>query len=388
MAQSSLPFVPLFNRFPVTFVRGQGTELFDDQGRHYWDFLAGIGVNSLGYGHPRIRKVLEESGDLLHVSNLYFNQPAIDLSRKMAEITGGYLSFWANSGTEANEAAIKLARRYGRAHGERTNVLSFEGAFHGRTFGSLSATPTASYQEPFAPLVPGFYTVPFGNLPALEQALDRYRPCAVLFEAIQGEGGIRVPPPGFLSEAVKMVQESGALAVMDEIQTGMGRTGQWFGFQIEPVEPDIISVAKGLGAGVPIGGLLAKPSVATSFAPGDHGTTFGGNLLAARMALEVVDWLDAGGMEHVNRVSRDLERVLNGFKGQFPLLIEEVRGRGLMWGMVLTVPSAPVVKRALEAGVVINAPQPNVVRLLPPLIVEPAAIEAFEQIMLKIFMEL
>lgn len=264
----------VYARYPVTLSHGQGAEVWDIQGKHYWDFLAGIGVNALGYHHERVVKALNQAVSLTHTSNLFWHQPGIDLSNKMAEITHGYWSLWANSGTEANEAGIKLMRRYGKTVG-RSAILSLSGGFHGRTMGSLSATFVPAYQDPFTPLVPEFYEVEAGNLSALEEALDRFKPCGLIVEAIQGEGGVIPLPPGYLSAAAKLAQDAGTLLMVDEVQTGMGRTGDWFGFQHEGIKPDIITVAKGIGAGISIGGMLAKKRWPAISSPGIMGPRLG-----------------------------------------------------------------------------------------------------------------
>lgn len=374
----------IYRRFGVTLTRGDGAECWDSEGRHYWDFLAGIGVASLGYNHPAVRQALLDSASLLHTSNLFWHEPGMELSRKMSAVTGGYRSLWVNSGTEANEAGIKFIRRYGLETGRR-NILSFSGGFHGRTMGALSATPVSAYQDPFAPLVPGFFAVPYGDLEALDEALDRYQPAGVLMEAIQGESGVVVPPPGYLEAAGRRIQAAGALLLMDEVQAGMGRTGQWFAFQAEAVRPDLITVAKGLGSGVPIGGLLVRPGLEDILQPGDHGSTFGGNPLASRVALAVVDWLEHGGLDHVRAVSGDLEQALADLARRYPQFITGLRGRGLMRGIALECDSPSLVARALAHGLIVNAPRPRVMRLLPPLVIDSRAVAAFHEIMGVLF---
>ncbi|SMC02161.1 acetylornithine aminotransferase apoenzyme [Sulfobacillus thermosulfidooxidans DSM 9293] len=374
----------VYARYPVTLSHGQGAEVWDIQGKHYWDFLAGIGVNALGYHHERVVKALNQAVSLTHTSNLFWHQPGIDLSNKMAEITHGYWSLWANSGTEANEAGIKLMRRYGKTVG-RSAILSLSGGFHGRTMGSLSATFVPAYQDPFTPLVPEFYEVEAGNLSALEEALDRFKPCGLIVEAIQGEGGVIPLPPGYLSAAAKLAQDAGTLLMVDEVQTGMGRTGDWFGFQHEGIKPDIITVAKGIGAGISIGGMLAKKEVARYFQPGDHGTTFGGNPLAATVALEVLDWLQSEGLEHVRQMAPKMEAKLVALQDAFPEIVSGYRGRGLMWGLVVKVPAKTLVLDALDNGLILNAPKPDVIRMLPPLIIDDRALDAFFEIMTQVF---
>ncbi|MDA8195212.1 MAG: aminotransferase class III-fold pyridoxal phosphate-dependent enzyme [Thermaerobacter sp.] len=375
----------VYRRYPVTLVSGEGDRLYDSDGRRYWDFLSGIGVNSLGYNHPLVRQALADSASLLHASNLFWHEPGRELSRRMAGITGGFLSFWGNSGAEANEGAMKLVRRAG---GGRTAILSLTGAFHGRTLGALSLTPTPAYQTPFAPLVPDCHTIAFGDLKSLDEALERLRPAAVFFEAIQGEGGVVVPPAGYLRDATRKVHDAGALVVMDEVQTGMGRTGDWFAFDAEGVSPDVITVAKGLGAGVPIGGVLARPEVGEQFQPGDHGTTFGGNLLASRMALAVTGWLAEGGLDAVRAKSQELDDALRGVAERWPGVVHEVRGRGLMRGLVINGSAPEVVMAALRQGVILNAPKPDVIRFLPPLVVSSEAIGEMANVLDKILAEI
>ncbi|WP_082344083.1 aspartate aminotransferase family protein [Sulfobacillus thermosulfidooxidans] len=384
MAMTENHLMAVYARYPVTLSHGQGAEVWDIHGKHYWDFLAGIGVNALGYNHDRVAKALNQALSLTHTSNLFWHQPGIDLSNKMAEITEGYWSLWANSGTEANEAGIKLMRRYGKTVG-RSAILSLSGGFHGRTMGSLSATFVPAYQDPFTPLVPGFYEVEAGNLSALEEALDRFKPCGLIVETIQGEGGVVPLPPGYLSQAAKLAQDAGTLLMVDEVQTGMGRTGDWFGFQHEGIKPDIITVAKGLGAGIPIGGMLAKEEVAQYFQPGDHGTTFGGNPLAASVALEVLDWLQSEGLEHVRQMAPKMEAKLTALQDAFPEIVSGYRGRGLMWGLVVKTPAKTLVLDALDKGLILNAPKPDVIRMLPPLIIDDRALDAFFEIMTQVF---
>lgn len=372
--------IPVYRRAPVALVRGEGVHLWDDQGRHYWDFISGIGVNSLGHQHPRVRAAILASLELLHTSNLYRNLPQEHLAARLSALTGGMQAFFANSGTEANEAAIKLARRWGREQG-RTTIVSFVGGFHGRTLGSLAATGEAPYREPFEPLPPGFRHVPYDDLKALEAALAAEPAAAVLVEAIQGEAGVVVPTPGFLRQVAELTHAAGALLMVDEVQTGMGRTGAWFAYQHEGVQPDVITLAKGLGGGLPVGSMLARPEVAQALRPGDHGSTFGGNLMAMRVGLAVVDWLQEEGLAHVRAMEPHMAHALQQLAARHPNRVEGVRGRGLMWGLVLREPSAPLASRALELGLLINAAGGRVLRFLPPLVVDQAAIAAMAEIL-------
>ena len=383
MAVTAHHLMAVYARYPVTLSHGQGAEVWDINGKHYWDFLAGIAVNLLGYHHERVVKALSKASSLMHTSNLFWHQPGIDLSNKMAAITNGYGSLWVNSGTEANEAGIKLLRRYGK-HVHRQAILSLSGGFHGRTMGSLSATFVPAYQDPYAPLVPGFYEVESGNLRALKDALDRYKPCGFIVEPIQGEGGVLPLPPGYLSSAARLAHDAGCLVMVDEVQTGMGRTGDWFGFQAEDVVPDIITLAKGLGAGIPIGGMLATEDVAQYFQPGDHGSTFGGNPLAATVALSVIDWLETEGIEHVRQMAPKMEQRLASLLRAFPDVVSGYRGRGLMWGLIVNTSANVLVLEALEQGLILNAPKPNVIRVVPPLIIDDNALDAFSDIMHRV----
>lgn len=378
--------IAVYRRFPVTLVRGRGVHVYDDAGTHYWDFLAGIGVNALGHDHPDVRRALEESVSLLHVSNLYWNRPQIELARRLSELTGGMRVFFANSGTEANEAGIKLMRRWGGER-ERSFVLSFQGGFHGRTLGSLAATPESRYQDPFRPLPDGFGAVPYGDLEALSHALTAHRPAGVMVEVIQGESGVVMPPEGFVARMAEMVREAGALLLVDEVQTGMGRTGHWFAFDHDKIRPDLVTLAKGLGAGIPVGAVLAAPDVADAFRPGDHGSTFGGNPLATRVGLAVVNWLAQGGLEHVGQMGAKMQAGLSRIAARHPERVAGVRGRGLMWGLLLHEQSAPLAEAAFANGLLINATGGRVLRFLPPLVVDGEAIDAMLEILDRILGE-
>jgi acetylornithine/N-succinyldiaminopimelate aminotransferase len=375
------PWIPVYRRYPVRFVRGEGMWLYDTEGRAYLDFLAGIGASSLGHNHPLLRRRLSEALSLLHVSNFFSHPAGEELAERLSELAGGRRVFFSNSGTEANEAALKLCRKYGGRQG-RAVILSATDAFHGRTLGSLAMTPHPPYQDPFRPLPEGFAVVRYGDLEDLAAALDRHRPCAVFLEPIQGEAGVVVPPAGYLRQAKELVHQAGALLVVDDVQTGMGRTGYYFAEQHEEgMLGDVITLAKGLGGGVPIGATLAVEAVAEAIAPGEHGTTFGGNPLAAAAGLAVTDWLADGGLEHVRQMAEPMQSRLQALAARHPEWVEGVRGRGLMWALVLKGPAAPVVERALAMGLVANATHGNVVRLLPPLIVETAHLDRMAELL-------
>lgn len=368
------PWIGLYRRYPVSFVRGEGMWLYDTEGKAYLDFLAGIGASSLGHHHPLMVEHLTEALPLLHTSNLFQHPGGQALAERLSEISEGMQVFFCNSGTEANEAAIKFCRRWGQERG-RNVLLSATHAFHGRTLGSLALTPHPPYQDPFRPLPAGMATFTYGDIADLTQALGKWHPCGVFLEPIQGEAGVVVPPPGFLAEAARLVREHGALLVIDDIQAGMGRTGYYFAEAAEGVMGDVVTLAKGLGGGVPMGAVLVRREVAESLQPGDHGTTFGGGPLAAAAGLAVTQWLAEGGLDHVRAVSVQMQAQLEGVAALHPGLVETVRGRGLMWGMVLQEPAPPVVAEALQLGLVTNAAHERVIRFLPPLIAQAADFE-------------
>lgn len=358
---------------PVRFVSGSGCRLLDDEGRQYLDFLSGIAVTSLGHAHPAIaRAVSAQVQTLLHVSNLFENAFAEDVASRIDALVGDGAPldgqvFFANSGAEANEAAIKLARRFGGRG--RHEVVSALGSFHGRTLATLHATGQPAKHEPFAPLPEGFRHVAYGDIDALATAADPTRVAAVLLEPIEGEGGVVVPPPGYLASVRSLCDERGILLVLDEIQTGLGRTGRWFAFQDEGIVPDVVTIAKALGNGVPVGACWAKAEVARCFAPGDHGSTFGGQplaLSAARATLETMVELDVPSLARAR--GAELASSLAALPG-----VRAVRGRGLLLGAVLEegIDAVAVARDALRAGLVVNAPVAGVIRLAPPLVVGP-----------------
>ncbi|HEY0001828.1 MAG TPA: acetylornithine transaminase [Actinoplanes sp.] len=348
----------------TALVRGEGAVVTDEDGKQYVDFLGGIAVNALGHAHPAVvAAVTQQIGTLGHVSNLFISEPAVTLADLLLTLAGrsGRVIF-GNSGAEANEAAFKLSRLTGRTQAVATN-----GAFHGRTMGALALTGQPAKADPFRPL-PGEVThVDFGDLAALDAAVGP-QTAMVILEPIQGESGVLVPPAGYLSGAREICTRNGALLVLDEVQTGIGRTGHWFHHQSEGVEPDIITLAKGLGGGLPIGACLAFGPAAELFTPGSHGTTFGGNPIACAAALAVIRTVAGEGLlDHVKRVGEQLRR---GIEGLNHPLVSHVRGAGLLLGIVLTEAAAPRLTAALrEAGFLVNAAQPDVIRLAPPLIV-------------------
>jgi acetylornithine aminotransferase len=360
-----------YARLPVAFTRGEGVWLFDARGKRYLDALAGIAVSTLGHGHPRLtRAIAEQAGRILHCSNLYEVREQDLLADMLAEISGMDEVFFCNSGCEANEAAIKLARMVGHGRGiDLPNIVVMEKAFHGRTLATLSATGNRKVQAGFEPLTSGFVRVPFGDLDAIRRVADSNpNVAAVLFEVIQGEGGINLVSRDFLQGLRQLCDERGWLMMCDEVQCGTGRTGRWFGFQHAEVVPDVMTLAKGLGSGVPIGACVAAGRAAGVFKPGNHGSTFGGNPLACTAAmttLQVIaeDGLMARARSAGEAIRAGLREALGGVPG-----VVEVRGEGLMIGIELDRPCAALVERALQAGLLINVTADRVVRLLPPLI--------------------
>jgi len=342
------------------FVRGEGVYVYDDQGQRYLDLLGGIAVNCLGHAHPQFLSALaDQLGTVTHVSNFFATPTQIELAERLTGLVGhDSRVFLTNSGTEANEAAFKLTRRTGR-----TRLVAAEGAFHGRTVGALTITHNPAYRAPFEPLAGEVTFVPYGDEAALAAAVDD-TVAAVVLEPIQGENGIIVPPDGYLAAAWRITADAGALLWLDEIQTGMGRTGDWFAHTREGIVPDIITLAKSLGNGFPIGACIAVGDAATLLGPGSHGSTFGGNPLAARAALTVLDLVEPL-LPQVAETGEWLAAELSRVPG-----VDHVRGRGLLRGVVLDEPIGPAVfAAALDAGFVVNSPRPHVIRLAPPLVI-------------------
>ena len=367
-----------YKRSPVTFVRGQGVRLYDADGREYLDLLSGIGVASLGHAHPGLaRAIADQAQTLIHTSNLFYHPLQGQLAERLSRLSGLPRAFFCNSGTEAVEACLKFARRYWHARGEpRAEFIAFENSFHGRTFGALSVTSNEHYRAPFEPLVPGVRFVPVNDPKALLAAVSRST-AAIIAEPIQGEGGVRPLTPAFASAITEAASNTGALIIADEVQSGLGRTGYPFYAPVLGLHPDLISIGKALGGGVAVGAALVSQKVSDAIAFGDHGSTYGGNLLACRAALCFLDELDTGGLlGRVSRVGDHLERGLRAMAARHPL-IKEVRGAGLIWGLELTRDAAPVIKEGLARGVIVNRTAETVVRLLPPLVItEPEIDEA------------
>ena len=364
-----------YDRLPILAVGGEGCTLVDDRGKKYLDFLGGLAVNSLGYAHPELLAVLrDETETLLHVSNLIYHRYQAPLAEKLTRLSGLDRAFFANTGTEAVEGTIKLARAYARKQHpkepfEKVEILALENSFHGRTLGALSATWPEKYRKPFEPLVPGFRFVRLNDVAHLRESFSP-RAAALIVEVIQGEGGIVELEEEFLRAAQDLCVANGALFVADEIQCGLGRTGRFFAFQKFGLKPDIVLVAKPLAAGLPLAAILARQEVAQAFSPGMHGTTFGGGPLQCRLALKFLEILERPGfLEHVREAGGYFRSQLESLRRELPV-IRGVRGEGLMLGLELAVPCKTVVRDALEAGFLMNCTQEKVLRFLPPLIVE------------------
>jgi predicted acetylornithine/succinylornithine family transaminase len=365
---------PNFLRAPVCFVRGDGMRVWDTDGREYLDFGAGLAVTALGHSHPRVTGTIREAGaTLLHVSNLYYNVPQIHLAKLLCTHSFADQVFFSNSGAEANEAAIKMARKYGkeRFSSDRYEIIATHDSFHGRTLATVTATGQPKYHHGFEPLVPGFKHVPYDDLRAMERAIDN-RTAAVLVEPIQGEGGVHVPDDDYLPGLRKLCDEAGVLLVLDEIQTGLGRTGRLWAYEHAGIEPDIMTVAKALANGLPIGATLARREVAAVFTPGTHGSTFGGNPFVTAVALTCVTTIVEDRLpDRAARMGRRLTDGLRRMATAVPI-VRDVRGRGLLIGVELAVPVAPVVDACREAGLLVLSAGDKVLRLAPPLIVSEA----------------
>jgi acetylornithine aminotransferase len=357
---------------PVAFARGEGAWLWDTEGRKYLDGLAGIAVNGLGHAHPvLVRALCEQAGKLIHTSNLFRVPEQERAADRVCALARMDNAFFCNSGAEANEAAIKIARLHGHQRGiENPTIVVMEKAWHGRTLATLSATGSRKAQAGFEPLMGGFLRVPYNDIAAVERLADNASIVAVLMEVLQGEGGINVASPDYLRKMRELCERKQWLLMIDEVQSGIGRTGKWFAHQWAGIVPDVMPLAKGLGSGVPIGACLARGTAAKVFKPGNHGTTFGGGPLVSVAALTTLDVIERDGLlEHAARMGEvirgGLERELAGVAG-----VKEIRGLGLMLGVELDRPCGDVVRRALEAGLVTNVTADKVIRLLPPLVIK------------------
>jgi acetylornithine/N-succinyldiaminopimelate aminotransferase len=364
--------VQTYRRTPIVLVRGKGVRVFDADGRQYLDLLAGIGVGALGHGHEGLAAAIaEQSREMIHCSNLFFHPLQGQVAERLAKLSGLSRAFFCNSGAEAVEACLKFARRYWFTKGVagRTEIIAMEGDFHGRTYGALSTTYDEHYRAPFAPLLPDVRFVPVNNPAALRKAVTE-RTAAIILEPIQGEGGVRPLSQDFADAVNEVCAATGTLLIADEVQCGLGRTGQAFYFQKLGLKPDLVSVGKALAGGVPMGAALVKEDVAAALSFGDHGTTFGGNPLACRAAIVCLDALNAGLIEHVKIVGAHLESRLRDLQRKHAAIVE-VRGAGLMWGLELADEPKDVAvavhEAAIRQGVLVNRTAGKVIRLLPPL---------------------
>jgi acetylornithine/N-succinyldiaminopimelate aminotransferase len=379
LRDATLYLMNTYRRPPLVFVRGQGCNVYDDRGRKYLDFLSGIAVNALGYSHPRLVRVMaRESVRAVHISNLFHNMYQGPLARRLAAWSRMDRVFFTNSGTEAVEGALKLARVAARKRGAagKTRILALEHSFHGRTYGALAVTHPLSYREPFEPLVPGVEFVRMNDTADLEAKFDD-SVCAIIVETIQGEGGIYPLSASFWSRARELATQHGAALIADEIQCGLGRTGVPFAYQRHAGLPDMVIVAKPLGGGLPLGAILAKEDFAEAFAPGLHGTTFGGGPLACAVALEFLNVVEEEGLlENVTERGEQVRAGLSRLAAEFDF-IREVRGEGLMIGLDLSIDGRPYVEAALREGLIINCTHEHVLRMLPPFIVSERQVADF-----------
>ncbi|MDI3518287.1 MAG: acetylornithine/N-succinyldiaminopimelate aminotransferase [Caldanaerobacter sp.] len=379
-----------YNRYPIMLVKGEGTRVWDSEGNAYLDFVAGIAVNSLGHCHPALVEAIKKQAEtLIHCSNLYWNEKQIELARMISENSFGGKVFFANSGAEANEGAIKLARKYAslKYGGKRYKIITAKNSFHGRTFGALTATGQEKYHKGFGPLLAGFKYVPLNDIEALYEAVDD-EVCAIMLEVIQGEGGIHEATPEYVKAVRKICDENDLLFILDEVQTGIGRTGKLFGYEHYGVVPDIMTLAKGLGGGFPIGAIVAKEDKAV-FEPGDHASTFGGNPLACAAGITVLNEVTKDGfLESVDKKGKYFREGLETLQKKHKV-VKEIRGKGLMVGCELDLEDASeIVLKALEKGLLINSVSHNVLRFVPPLIVTEEEIDEALQILDDVLSEI
>lgn len=375
-----------YGRVPVVLVKGNGMSVFDTDGKEYLDFLAGIGVNNVGHCHPKVVEAIKNQAEtLIHVSNIYYNVPQIELAKKLVNLSGLDKAFFCNSGAEANEAAIKLARKYAKANGKEGEIITMEHAFHGRTLTTITATPKAKYQEGFEPLPTGFKYIPFNDIEALKVGISE-KTSAIMIEPVQGEGGIHPADKEYLKAVRKLCDENNIVLIFDEVQCGMGRTGTVFSYEQYGVIPDIVTLAKGLGGGFPIGAMVAKSEIASAFTPGSHGTTFGGNPLAcasSAAALDVISTLLGNAVKMGEYFKNGLKTLEEKYE-----FVKEVRSLGLMVGVELTFNGSDIVSKMFEKGFLINCTSDTVLRFLPPLIVEKEHIDAMISALDEVFSEI
>ncbi len=378
-----------YNRFPVALKKGRGMKVWGWDGKEYLDFVGGVATNCLGHCHPKVVIAIQKQVQrLIHVSNYYHIEPQTRLAKTLVSHSFADKVFFCNSGAEANEAAIKLARRYFKEHvgQNKFEIIATLNSFHGRTLATLTATGQDKFKVGFDPLLPGIRHVPFNDAEALKASITK-ETCAVLLEPIQGESGVRLPDPEYLKHVRKLCDDNNVLLILDEVQTGIGRTGRLFAYEHFGITPDIMTLAKGLGGGVPIGAMLATDRVAEAFQPGTHGSTFGGNPLACSAALATLDVVLEDGfvLDQCRRMGTYFRDRLEGLKKDFPEIIAEVRGMGLLIGMELLRDCAPIVTSCIERGVLINCAAGNVLRFMPPLIITEKEIDHLADVLEQVF---
>ena len=385
-AKDKSDYLPVFARYNIVLDHGDGPYVYDTKGKKYIDFLAGMAVNVVGHNYkPLVDAVSQQASKMIHCSNLYYTEVQVEAAEKLKKLSGMDKVFFGNSGAEANEGAIKLARKYAtNIDPEKIQIISALHSFHGRTLATLTATGQDHYHHGFGPLPAGFDYVPYNDIQALEAKMSD-KTCAVMLEAIQGEGGVHVPDPDYLPKVRALCDKYNAVLIFDEVQCGMGRTGTFFGCQQFGVKPDIVTLAKGLAGGVPIGAFMATDKVANAFHAGDHGSTFGGNPLACAAACVVLDALiDGNLMENAKEIGAYLQSKFEEYKAKYPNLIKEVRGRGLILGMELTRPGREIANECLDYGAIINCTAGNVLRFVPPLNITKAHVDELISVLDKV----
>ncbi len=365
-----------YKRLPVEIDRAEGCRIYAKDGTVYLDFLAGIAVNALGHGHPRIiDAVCEQAHKYMHVSNYFYQEPQVKLAEKLKEISGFDRVYFCNSGSEAFESAVKLSRKWGNPQG-KTEIIGFYGGFHGRTYAPLSVMDRPLYKDGMEPFLPNNRVLPYNDCDALREAVSS-NTCAVALEFIQGEGGVTSATPEFVETIEELRREFGFLLIADEVQAGGGRTGTFYGYQHHDIKPDIVTMAKAIGGGLPLGAMLAHEDVAQVWKSGMHGTTYGGNALSCVAGLVVMEELENGVMDNVNKVGEYLKNQLLKVQKEFPNVILELRGKGMMQGIVVNGEALPYVTALLSRGVIANATSVNVIRLLPPLTITNGDVDEF-----------
>ena len=387
MALSEQYIANTYARYPILLVKGKGTRVWDLEGEEYLDFVSGLAVCNVGHCHPKVVKAIQDQAEkLIHVSNFYYIEPQIQLASLLCKHSFADKVFFCNSGAEANEGAMKLARKYAKEKisKDRHEIITMERSFHGRTLATLTATGQEKFHKGYEPLMPGFKYVPFSDIRAVKNAMDS-KTCAVMLEPIQGEGGVNCPLEGYLKALREICDEKGLLLIFDEVQVGMGRTGKLFAYEHDGVEPDMLTLAKSLAGGVPIGALLIKKGIADSFKPGDHASTFGGNPLATAAGVAALTAiLEEGMLENCQKMGDYFLSQLEEIKGKFPF-VKEVRGKGLILGMELKIDGSSIVNEMLKKKILINCTMGNVLRFLPPLIVTKEEIDRVVKTLEEVF---